>query len=93
MVGSLNITGDESSFQFVDSKGNIGLTMGNARMPSLADFTGNGMTTHVIFRAQGTNTSGYSDYFSIGRWRSGTITVTCSYMYAMYMTPTLSARY
>lgn len=84
VVGSLNIEGDDSLFRFIDSKGNIGMTMGNANIPTLSEFTANNLTAFAEIRAVGSMTSGESRYFGIGRWAPGTITLTCTNLYAMY---------
>jgi len=67
--GNLNITGDDSAFQFVDNNGNVKFTMGNVDIDKEEDFTGNGMwTTFPYFGASYGTMSGETTVRSIGTW-------------------------
>jgi len=67
--GNLNITGDDSYFQFIDNSGTVKFTMGNVGIDKEENFTGNGMwTTFPYFGASYGVMSGETVIRSIGTW-------------------------
>ena len=73
VVGNLNVTGTQSSFQFVDDNGNVRLNIGNTSMPNKNSFLGGNIQKWFqgVYATQ-TQLQGYTDYISIGQWNSGT---------------------
>lgn len=74
--GNLNITGDDSYFQFIDNSGAVKFTMGNTPIPSESDFTGSGTYKYFpYFGASYGVMSGETGIRSIGTWHYGTVSI------------------
>lgn len=74
--GNLNITGDDSYFQFIDNSGAVKFTMGNTPIQSESDFTGSGTTKYFpYFGASYGVLSGQTAIRSIGTWHQGTVSI------------------
>lgn len=81
--GNLNITGNDSYFQFVDDNGNVKFTMGNVGIDNEENFTGNGMwTTFPYFGASYGVMSGETTVRSIGNWGAGTVSISMKWLMA-----------
>lgn len=84
IIGSLNITGDNSDFNFIDSNGRNGFKFGNIDIVDKANFTSQNITKFITAKCyRDDNYQAWTDnYISIGTWTlPGNVVVTAAQGY------------
>ena len=81
VIGNLNITGNDSYFQFVNDSGQVKFKMGNTTIGEEDDFSGYKTEVQFLpyFGASYGVMSGESPIMSIGTWHSGTVSIQMKY--------------